>query len=222
MDNGTWTGLMGDLQNRKVDIGVADLFVMEPYFTACDLSVEYDIEYLCFANRVPGPQPQSYALILPFTLGTWSVFLLFVLLGMIFSVVLATGGRLAGVPESRWFERAPNNLLAILACVVNASWVRSPESSHMRIFIVISSLSYFILGFAYKGSLVSYLTVRRNQPPIDTHEQLFKKGIEIGSVGTTFKWIMEKNANPWVRKLGAKYQAISSMETGLERTAAGK
>ncbi|XP_063850046.1 glutamate receptor ionotropic, kainate 4-like [Scylla paramamosain] len=38
-DNGSWTGLMGDLQRRKADIGVADLYIMEHYFTIIDMSV---------------------------------------------------------------------------------------------------------------------------------------------------------------------------------------
>lgn len=38
-ENGSWTGLMGDLQRRKADIGVADLYIMEQYFTIIDMSV---------------------------------------------------------------------------------------------------------------------------------------------------------------------------------------
>ncbi|MPC59535.1 hypothetical protein E2C01_053558 [Portunus trituberculatus] len=38
-DNGSWTGLMGDLQRREADLGVADLYIMEHYFTIIDMSV---------------------------------------------------------------------------------------------------------------------------------------------------------------------------------------
>ena len=38
-DNGSWTGLMGDLQRREADLGVADLYIMEHYFAIIDMSV---------------------------------------------------------------------------------------------------------------------------------------------------------------------------------------
>lgn len=41
-ENGSWTGLMGDLQRRKADLGVADLYIMEQYFTIIDMSVSTD------------------------------------------------------------------------------------------------------------------------------------------------------------------------------------
>lgn len=47
------------------------------------MQVEYDIEYLCFVNPVPGPLPQWIALSLPFPVETWAAIILTVAAGMI-------------------------------------------------------------------------------------------------------------------------------------------
>lgn len=221
--NGTWTGLMGDLQHRRADIGVADLYIMEPYFAIIDMSVAYDIEYLCFVNPVPGPLPQWMALGLPFLVETWAAIFCTVLAGMLVFTLLAQLGFLGGhLREAPWFQRGSNTCLLLVACVMNTSWTRVPTTSHLRIFLALWSLAFVILAVAYKGSLVSYLTVTLEQPPIDTHKQLLERGVSVGSIGDTLKRIMEKNADQYVRKLAQGYEQVQSTSEGLRRTVEGK
>lgn len=220
--NGTWTGLMGDLQHRRADIGVADLYIMEPYFAIIDMSVAYDIEYLCFVNPVPGPLPQWMALGLPFLVETWGAIFCTVLAGMLVFTLLAQLGFLGGhLREAPWFQSGSNTCLLLVACVMNTAWTRVPTTSHLRIFMALWSLAFVILAVAYKGSLVSYLTVTLEQPPIDTHKQLLQKGVSVGSIGDTLKRIMEKNADQHVRKLAQKYEQVQSTSEGLRRTVEG-
>ncbi|XP_071548889.1 ionotropic receptor 21a-like [Panulirus ornatus] len=221
-DNGSWTGLMGDLQNRKADIGVADLYIMEHYFAIIDMSIEYDFEYLCFVNLVPGPLPQWMALGLPFMLKTWVAIFVTVLAGMGVLAVLAQLGFRSGRVENTWFQRSTNTSLLLFSCVMNTPWVRVPTSSHLRVFVLLWSLAFIILAVAYKGSLVSYLTVPLERPPIDTHKQLYEKGVAVGSIGYTLKQVMEKNADPNVRLLADRYEHIPSTSEGLLRTVQGE
>lgn len=221
-DNGSWTGLMGDLQHLKADIGVADLYIMEHYFAIIDMSVEYDIEYLCFVNPVPGPLPQWIALGLPFMMKTWIAIFVTVLTGMAVLALLAQLGFSSGRAESSWFRRGTNTSLLLFSCAMNTSWVRVPTSSHLRIFVLLWSLAFIILAVAYRGSLVSYLTVPLEQPPIDTHKQLYEEDVDVGSIGYTLKRVMEKNADPNVRRLAERYQHIPSTSDGLHRTVQGE
>ncbi|XP_047480561.1 glutamate receptor ionotropic, delta-2-like [Penaeus chinensis] len=221
--NGTWTGLMGDLQHRKADIGVADLYIMEPYFAIIDMSLAYDIEYLCFVNPVPGPLPQWMALGLPFLVETWGAIFCTVLVGMLVFTLLAQMGFLGGhLHEAPWFQNGSNTCLLLVACVMNTAWTRVPTTSHLRIFMALWSLAFVILAVAYKGSLVSYLTVTLEQPPIDTHKQLLERGVSVGSIGDTLKRIMEKNADQHVRKLAQGYEQVQSTSEGLRRTVEGE
>ncbi|XP_042207484.1 glutamate receptor ionotropic, delta-2-like [Homarus americanus] len=226
-DNGSWTGLMGDLQYRQADIGVADLYIMEQYFAIIDMSQEYDIEYLCFVNLVPGPLPQWMALGLPFLLETWVAIFISVLAGMLMLVGITRLGFIINLKEGQaqevpWFRHSANICLLLYACVMNTSWMRVPTASHLRIFVFLWSMAFIILAVAYKGSLVSYLTVHLEQPPIDTHRQLHEKDVDVGSIGYTLKRVMEKNADPYVRFLAERYQHVPSTSEGLQRTVQGR
>lgn len=220
--NGTWTGLMGDLQHRRADIGVADLYIMEPYFAIIDMSVEYDIEYLCFVNPVAGPLPQWMALGLPFLVETWVAIFCTVLAGMLVFTLLAQLGFVGGnLREAPWFQSGGNTCLLLVACVMNTAWTRVPATTHLRVFLALWSLAFIILAVAYKGTLVSYLTVTLEQPPLDTHRQLLEKDVSVGSIGDTLKRIMEKNADQYVRKLAQRYEQVQSTSEGLQKTVAG-
>lgn len=52
-ENGSWTGLMGDLQQRKADLGVADLYIMEQYFTIIDMSVSSSLSGYTICFNIP-------------------------------------------------------------------------------------------------------------------------------------------------------------------------
>ncbi|XP_064114127.1 ionotropic receptor 21a-like [Macrobrachium nipponense] len=222
-DDGNWTGLMGDLQHRRADIGVADLYIMEPYFAIIDMSIAYDIEYLCFVNVVPGPLPQWMALGAPFLLNAWIAVLISILAGMVLFVFIVKLGLLSGnESEAPWFQDISNLCLYLYASVMNTTLFREPRASHLRIFTVFWSIAFFILASAYKGSLISFLTVPLEQAPIDTHRQLYEKRIDVGSIGYTLKRVMEKNADRFVRLLALRYQHVPSTDEGLQRTLKGK
>ncbi|XP_076063507.1 ionotropic receptor 21a-like [Oratosquilla oratoria] len=222
LENGTWTGLMGDLQYRRADIGLGDLFIMEPYFAIIEMSINYDTDYLTFVNPTPKPLPQWVSLTLPFTPVIWGLLLLLIVIGMIFIVLLAKiGFVLSDSEELPWFRESSNLLLLLYGCVVNTPWIKEPNTMSLRIFTVLWALSFIILAVAYKGSLVSYLTVPGEVPPIDTHEQLYAKGINVGSIGTTLKGVMEQSADPFVRKLAERYESMGGTKEGFDRTVKG-
>ncbi|KAK3881311.1 hypothetical protein Pcinc_014244 [Petrolisthes cinctipes] len=296
-DNGTWTGLMGDLQSRRGDIGVADLYIMHQYFSIIDMSVEYDIEYLCFVNPMPGPYPQWMAITLPFLPHTWIAILVSVLVGMVALVLVGRVGRVVsgidvakakdkrvqdmrtgdvgsqwgdgrdgvkvtgdvvgewrgdrdgvkmtgdvvdhlgdrermkmtgdGVKVTRevvsdvWFQHWSNTCLLLYGIVMNTSWLRVPTSSHLRIFVLLWSVAFLILSVAYRGSLVSHLTIPLQQPPINTHRQLYNRDVDVGSIGYTFKRVMKLNADPFVRLLAERYTHVPSTTEGIKRTLEG-
>ncbi|KAK8384220.1 hypothetical protein O3P69_009158 [Scylla paramamosain] len=206
--------------------------------------VAYDMEYLCFVNPVPGPLPQWMALGLPFLLETWVATMVTVAAGMLLFTLVARIGYVmqmkvqmsAAVDEldaagpvaflrrrraargEDWFLVASNSSLLLFACVMNAAWCRVPRSQHLRLFVAVWSVAFIILAVAYKGSLVSHLTVPKEQAPLDTHRQLYEKSVAVGSIGYTLQRVMEKNADPYVRRLAERYTHVPSTQEGLFRT----
>ncbi len=56
--DGVYSGLLGDLQARRADMGVAQLFVRRKRMGIMDFSGHYDYDYSCFMVRKPKPLPQ--------------------------------------------------------------------------------------------------------------------------------------------------------------------
>lgn len=221
LKNGTWTGLMGDLQRRKADIGVANVFSMQTYFSAVDVSTQYKIEYFSFITTLTGELSQWNALALPFDENLWALSVGCIVFGMCFTVFIAKIQAILKIKESSWFSKPSNNILTLFSCVVSSVWMHFPKSTHMRILMVIWSLGFFIVGFSYKGSLVSHLTIPLREPPIDTHKQLYEKSIAVGTIGPAFKENMKESADLWVRKLSERYETVYTTDEAMSKTATG-
>ena len=82
---------------RLSDIGVADLYIMEHYFRVVDMSIPYDIEFLCFVTPSPGLLPRWTALVLPFLYTTWVALALALITVMLVSVLIAKATFALGV-----------------------------------------------------------------------------------------------------------------------------
>ncbi|KAK3885212.1 hypothetical protein Pcinc_010556 [Petrolisthes cinctipes] len=68
MENGTWTGMTGDLTQRRAHMAVANYFIHIHILEVVDMTVAYDMEFGCFITPLPEPLPQWVALIYPFSL----------------------------------------------------------------------------------------------------------------------------------------------------------
>ena len=185
------------------------------------MSGAYDIEYLCYATPVPGPLPQLTALLLPYTPFVWFAVIITILLGGLVCFILSWLLKKSNINEIGYFSSFSNNFLLIYSCVVNTPWTAIPNTNPMRIFIGLWAISFIILAVAYKGSLVSYLTIPLQQAPINTHKEIYEKGIPVGSMGVTFKAIMEQNASPWVRLLSERYEQVTDIKRSLKRASQG-
>ena len=56
--NGSFSGLVGELQKENSDIGWADLYIVPDRMKYIDYTDPYDIEYACFMLAKPPPIPQ--------------------------------------------------------------------------------------------------------------------------------------------------------------------
>ena len=73
--NGTYNGLVGDLQSEEADFG-CQLFILYDRLSIIAFSQPFDFDYDCFLISKPLPLPQYVALIKPFHVNTWLAFLL--------------------------------------------------------------------------------------------------------------------------------------------------
>lgn len=74
-ENGTWTGMLGDLVYNDKDLVVNSLLLTEQPFTEFDSSYPYHMESFAFILEIPPPVPQWRGLLYPFTKLMWGTVL---------------------------------------------------------------------------------------------------------------------------------------------------
>ncbi|XP_076363785.1 putative glutamate receptor isoform X1 [Tachypleus tridentatus] len=75
-ENGTWSGIMGMVMRKEVDMGLTALVVTYEREEDMDFTVPYNFEFLTFVTAVPGFEHRALAIIRPFTWQMWIVLIL--------------------------------------------------------------------------------------------------------------------------------------------------
>lgn len=70
-ENGTWTGMLGDLVYNDKDLVVNSLLLTEQPFAEFDSTYPYHLESYAFILKIPPPVPQWRGLLYPFTKLMW-------------------------------------------------------------------------------------------------------------------------------------------------------
>ena len=78
-------------------------------------------------------------------------------------------------------------------------------------------IPFFIFTSAYRGALVSILTVELPGRPLNTMEDLAKNNITVGSAETHACNQLGKSSNPWSKEIAKNCYAYDSFEAGFQR-----
>ncbi len=176
MQDGNFSGLMGDVQNAKTDIAWAGLFYLEERLPYYDIVYPYLFDNVCFMIKKPPPLEKWKALFLPFAFSTWVWYLVTVVIFFLFAIL------------HYWlvFNHDFNESLAMVQftfqLLLDNSSPRMGDvnSTNLRIYFAIVLLMSFTLTASYKGSLVSNLSVETPIKPPDTARELADRGESVG------------------------------------------
>ena len=78
-------------------------------------------------------------------------------------------------------------------------------------------IPFFIFTSAYRGALVSILTVELPGRPLNTMEDLARNNITVGSAETHACNSLAKSKNPWAKEIAKSCYAYNSYEAGFQR-----
>lgn len=221
MENGSWTGLKGDLKEGRADVGVAGMYLMQTTLGSVDISTPYKIEYFSFITPIPGVYSQWNALLLPFSGNLMALTAGFTIFGMFAIIILVRIQNDSKIHETNWFTRPSSTVLTLFSCVLSNVWMHLPKSTHMRILMTVWSLGFFLVGSSYNGSLLSFLTVPIRKRPINTHKELYEEGVAVGAIGPEYYRKFKKATDPWLRKLSERYKNVYTTDEALDLTAKG-
>ncbi|XP_066973634.1 ionotropic receptor 21a-like isoform X2 [Macrobrachium rosenbergii] len=222
-EDGSWSGLTGDLTQRKAHMGVANLFILTSYLQVVDMTVAYDVEAGCFITPLPEDLPQWVALVYPFSREVWIFILIFLFLG---TPVLCAMSRMA----NHWLEDVSSwgtNLYQItfygMGIFFGQGMPQEPQGNVTRIYFIMWVWYGLLITVVYKSSLTAFLTIPLEQPPIDTLEQLTLSTLPAwGSTGITFKKMLQESPDPLVQSLADRYHPVSGTKEGIMLTAQKK
>ncbi|XP_076043723.1 putative glutamate receptor [Oratosquilla oratoria] len=190
--NGTWTGVFSLIVYNQTDFGVGPYPVGSQALEVVDFSHTLYYVDKRIAYKRPTIEPNLKGFIEPFTLLSWELILLCVLLvGLCSAVVYGSlghefqeGSRAATEPSGRGhpgmcariMRSTQNNFLWTIGILLGQDPHGAIRVSRSAVVIAVTwLLMSFILGSMYKSTLISMLVMPKIQIPFDNFEELVRQ-----------------------------------------------
>ncbi|XP_045614583.2 probable glutamate receptor [Procambarus clarkii] len=198
MENGTWTGMLGDLMYNDKDLAINLIQLSDEIIYEFDISNPYFVESYVFVLRVPPPLPLWRGLVYPF-----SGFLWLAIISTIVLVIALLTLCLHLVPDQYDLS---NVFILVLGGVVCQGVKQRLEATWTRLWLGCWLLACVILTTAYTGNLVAFLSVPVYPTRIETVEQLAASGLRIcmQDYGSFVPAALKVSTDPALYTLGNK------------------
>ncbi|XP_046351217.1 glutamate receptor ionotropic, kainate 2-like isoform X1 [Haliotis rufescens] len=189
--NGSWTGVVGMLERREVDMAVAALTVTQEREKVMDFVYPYYYDAGGALYKLPDEMSTKWlTLIKPFK---WEVFLC---LGIVFvsMTFFLCGMEFLNIRKKKlsisMAEVLSSSMWHISGTFFKHGSHSLPKSQPGRILISFVWLFCIIVVAAYSGNLIAFLTVSKNYPPFKTLAEVTEQtdytwGTDGGSMWTT-------------------------------------
>ncbi|CAB4066936.1 unnamed protein product [Lepeophtheirus salmonis] len=190
LENGTYTGLMGDIVNRKADLGFCNLFITRDRLKIIDMTNAYHIDYACFLTPSPKLIPHYMSIIYPFDAQLWACILL------TFIILIPFTNFTAGFYTSK----------------INS------KKGYFRFFAGGTWAFLLIITWSYKESIKAFLTVPSHEKPINSLEQLVKSDLKWGvrNSGGWPDWFKD-SSDPLSQSIYEGFIYVKDNEEGVEK-----
>ncbi|TRY94791.1 hypothetical protein DNTS_035659 [Danionella cerebrum] len=239
--NGSWTGMVGELINRKADLAVAGFTITSEREKVIDFSKPFMNLGISILYRVHmGRKPGYFSFLDPFSPAVW-LFMLLAYLAV--SCVLFLAARLSPYEWSRplgcW--RECRELLENQYTLGNSLWFPvggfmqqgseiMPRALSTRCVSGVWWAFTLIIISSYTANLAAFLTVQRMEVPIESAEDLADQtNIQYGTIhgGSTMTFFMNSRYQTYQRMWNYMYSKqpsvfVKSTEEGIARVVNSK
>ncbi|XP_069981325.1 glutamate receptor ionotropic, delta-1 isoform X2 [Penaeus vannamei] len=215
LGNGTWTGIVGALQQDVADFST-EIGLLPPRLQAMEPSFIYARDRIVIASPKPGPLPQHLAISRPFAGTVWLLILAGVLVSDVVVWVLL---RLVAWVTGAGGADVGGSLLYSWALLMENPPPPPSPSSTIRVTVGFLLLYTLVINSAYRSSLIAHLTVQGFPPPIDSFDDLLEQGgWTWGSqpLFGTFFVFFNQSSDPVVQRIYAGME-VASMDEHLAK-----
>ncbi|GIY33276.1 glutamate receptor ionotropic, delta-2 [Caerostris darwini] len=181
-EDGTWPGMIGELVNKTVDMGVGDLSWTLDRSIAVDLTEAVFPETVTFIYRTPGFYSRTWILFEDIDFRVWISLTFAMILGCSVYCLTLYVSEACGIegkrPESKeeaFVQAAVRSTAAIYKTLVGQSILHHPKAISCRTVLGTWFIGALILSSLYGGSLTSTLSLHRSPRPADTLKDLVKR-----------------------------------------------
>ncbi|XP_056300740.1 glutamate receptor ionotropic, kainate 5 [Pseudoliparis swirei] len=239
--NGSWTGMVGELINRKADLAVAGFTITSEREKVIDFSKPFMTLGISILYRVQlGRKPGYFSFLDPFSLAVW-LFMLLAYLAV--SCVLFLAARLS---PYEWYNPYPclrdrRDMLENQYTLGNSLWFPiggfmqqgseiMPRAVSTRCVSGVWWAFTLIIISSYTANLAAFLTVQRMEVPIESPDDLADQtNIEYGTIhgGSTMTFFMNSRYQTYQRMwnyMNSKQPSVfvKSTEEGIARVVNSK
>ncbi|XP_014866553.1 PREDICTED: glutamate receptor ionotropic, kainate 5-like, partial [Poecilia mexicana] len=234
--NGSWTGMVGELINRKADLAVAGFTITSEREKVIDFSKPFMTLGISILYRVQlGRKPGYFSFLDPFSPAVW-LFMLLAYLAV--SCVLFLAARLS---PYEWYNPQPclrerRDMLENQYTLGNSLWFPvggfmqqgseiMPRALSTRCVSGVWWAFTLIIISSYTANLAAFLTVQRMEVPIESPDDLADQtNIEYGTIhgGSTMTFFMNSRYQTYQRMwnyMNSKLPSVfvKSTEEGIAR-----
>ncbi|XP_072316309.1 glutamate receptor ionotropic, kainate 5 isoform X1 [Eucyclogobius newberryi] len=239
--NGSWTGMVGELINRKADLAVASFTITSEREKVIDFSKPFMTLGISILYRVQmGRKPGYFSFLDPFSPAVW-LFMLLAYLAV--SCVLFLAARLS---PYEWYNPHPclrerRDMLENQYTLGNSLWFPvggfmqqgseiMPRALSTRCVSGVWWAFTLIIISSYTANLAAFLTVQRMEAPIESPDDLADQtNIEYGTIhgGSTMTFFMNSRYQTYQRMWNYMYSKqpsvfVKSTEEGIARVVNSK
>uniref|UniRef100_A0AAX7UUG9 Glutamate receptor n=1 Tax=Astatotilapia calliptera TaxID=8154 RepID=A0AAX7UUG9_ASTCA len=234
--NGSWTGMVGELINRKADLAVAGFTITSEREKVIDFSKPFMTLGISILYRVHlGRKPGYFSFLDPFSPAVW-LFMLLAYLAV--SCVLFLAARLS---PYEWYNPHPclrerRDILENQYTLGNSLWFPvggfmqqgseiMPRALSTRCVSGVWWAFTLIIISSYTANLAAFLTVQRMEAPIESPDDLADQtNIQYGTIhgGSTMTFFMNSRYQTYQRMWNYMYSKqpsvfVKSTEEGIAR-----
>ncbi|XP_071544649.1 glutamate receptor U1-like isoform X2 [Panulirus ornatus] len=210
-ENGSFTGLLGQVNRSQADVGVANLYVPQRQVNIIEYSAPYDTESSCFLVRSEPPLPRWQALAFPFQKWTWLAILACLVTSGPLLYLLVLAAATCGQELVR-LQTLTSTCYYTFAMHFSEPQIQVPQMTSTRVFVMFLWLYTMILTIAYSTNLTAFMVVSKQPATINTIKELHDSDLTVVEIGTFYEHQLASASDPYLQGLTKKFARYKTPE----------